>query len=221
MRERLFARLLAYHLSSFDYSDRQKDARIVWTWRTEARRFFRQCRRRMCHSLKQCCAISKLKHQEANAIQVTSGLWCHIWWQADVPADDILCVQYSCVRLCLRFFTKSLTLFFPSFFVYMCKCCSGARSVSQKCKIKGKWKSGRRWKRAIRLATVEWVSAMLSDIARRHYQLLASVSLNRHPAAEQWSQQSDILWHTITSSALCISLSQCGCKARSSRWQSH
>lgn len=65
----------------------------------------------------------------------------------------------------------------------MCKCCSGARSVSQKCKIKGKWKSGKRWKRAIRLATVEWVSAMLSDIARRHYQLLASASLNRHPAS--------------------------------------
>lgn len=53
----------------------------------------------------------------------------------------------------------------------MCKCCGRARSVSQKCKIKGKWKSDRRWKRAIRPATAEWVSAMLSDTARRHYKL--------------------------------------------------
>lgn len=53
----------------------------------------------------------------------------------------------------------------------MSKCCGRARSASQKCKIKGKWKSDRRWKRAIRPATVEWVSAVLSDTVRRHYKL--------------------------------------------------
>lgn len=90
-------------------------------------------------------------------------------------ADDMDGVHRTSAEcVCLQFFfgLKAQQFFFSSiFFVYMSKCCGRARSASQKCKIKGKWKSDRRWKRAIRPATVEWVSAVLSDTVRRHYKL--------------------------------------------------
>lgn len=76
MREAACAGLLAHHPSSFDYPGSQKDTRIVGDMKDGGSPTFQAVRRGGCViRLKLRRAISKRgKHQEANAIQVTSGL---------------------------------------------------------------------------------------------------------------------------------------------------
>lgn len=119
---------------------------------------------------------------------------------------------------CVYNFWLKAQHFIPCFFVYRCKCCSGAGAGSRKLKIKGKGERDRRWKRAIRLAAAEWISASLSTHCGEA--LSTSGFAVRHPAAEQWWQLSGIFYNTIKSPALCVySKIHRGCKACSSPWQ--
>lgn len=92
----------------------------------------------MCHTLKQCCAVSKRKYQEANAIQCSKKQPMMPRLMASrCSADDIGCVQYPSVCLSVYNFLLKAQHFFPSSFVYMCKCCSRGRNARSKVNDRG------------------------------------------------------------------------------------
>lgn len=111
--------------------------------------------------------IKAQKHQGANAVHVRGGLWCHIWWPADVP---------QMLRARLRFLTKSPSLPFSVLFVYGCKCCSTTGDSNVRSKVKGRGTEDERG--AIRRKWVAFCRKTSSE----------SIPWVHHPPLDLWQQ---------------------------------